>query len=525
MTEEKQPNEQKEDGKRSFEEITQDLMNYIKKQTGSDAIVSFQGPFKNKAELGVPPEVKSKEELRFEFNYKPKDIKAYLDKFVMKQDEAKKVLSIAICDHFNHIKNCLNSKKFCKNYHKQNVLLIGPTGVGKTYLIKCISDLIGVPFVRSDATKFTETGYVGGDVEDLVRQLVSKANQNIRLAECGIIYLDEIDKIASFTNRSGRDVGGRGVQSNLLKLMEETEVPLKTPWDINSQIKTFFQSSKEGSPETINTKHILFIVSGAFDGLDEIIEKRTCGSKFGFHNGANSLLQDKSPLLHQVSTGDLIKFGFESEFVGRLPVRVACDPLSADDLFLILKEAESSILHQYIEAFSYYGIEVHFDDGALQEIAALAYKEKTGARGLATVFERIFRDYKFVLPSTHVKAFLITKNLIKNPDGYLKKIIKQPLEFEDAYYMARFDQFEEKYYKHNQIYLIFDKDLRKSFIKTAKNDSIPISALCSEFIAKMGFGLDLLKTKFPNRRYVLTGDVLERTDYYIDKWIKEGFQK
>src|SRR5271163_781241 len=219
----------------------------------------------------------------FSFDYKPRDVKAYLDRFVIKQDEAKKVLSVALCDHYHQVRLAFEGKE-TPNYAKQNIILIGPTGVGKTYLIKTIADLIGVPFVKADATKFSETGYVGGDVEDLVRELIHRADGDVNLASYGIVYLDEIDKIAAPANIIGRDVSGRGVQTNLLKLMEETEVPLRSPTDIQAQLQAAFEYQRRGKVkrETINTKHILFIVSGAFDQMLEIIRKRVRQADIGF---------------------------------------------------------------------------------------------------------------------------------------------------------------------------------------------------------------------------------------------------
>src|SRR6185436_3295081 len=197
----------------------------------------------------------------FQFDYKPRDVKAYLDRFVIKQDEAKKVLSVALCDHYHHVRLALEGDEQ-PNYAKQNVILLGPTGVGKTYLIRSIADLIGVPFAKADATKFSETGYVGGDVEDLVRDLLRRADGNVKRAQYGIIYIDEIDKIAAAQNLAGRDVSGRGVQTNLLKLMEETDVPARAPNDVAGQVQAMMESARGGKkpPAIINTKHILFVV-------------------------------------------------------------------------------------------------------------------------------------------------------------------------------------------------------------------------------------------------------------------------
>ncbi len=259
----------------------------------------------------------------FKFDYKPREVKTYLDRFVVKQEEAKKVLSVALCDHYHHVRLALEGRDQ-SNYAKQNVILLGPTGVGKTYLIRSLADLIGVPFVKADATKFSETGYVGGDVEDLVRDLVRRADGDVARAQYGIIYIDEIDKIAAANTQSGRDVSGRGVQTNLLKLMEDTDVPARAPNDIAGQIQAMMEMTQRGGkkqPAVINTRHILFVVSGAFGGLEKVVLKRLRETTIGFA-ASNQPAVAEDGCLEAVQTRDFIDFGLEPEFIGRLPVRV-----------------------------------------------------------------------------------------------------------------------------------------------------------------------------------------------------------
>ena len=386
------------------------------------------------------------------FNYKPKDIKDYLDRFIISQDEAKKALSIAICDHYNIAKEQLNSTNPIK-YNKQNILMIGPTGVGKTYLIKQIADLIGVPFVKSDATKFTETGYQGGDVEDLVRQLYKKSNNNLKLAEFGIVYLDEIDKITGTQSSHHKDVSGRGVQTNLLKIMEETEVQISPPWDIQAQIKQMMGGkSKKSQDEIINTKNILFIMSGAFNNLNDIIQKRLSGATIGFERTQNKIIKE-ADLLNSLRTQDLIKFGLEPEFAGRMPVRVCLEQLSENDLYEILKDSEGSVLTQYIKSFGRYNIDLSFSDNALRSVAILAKKEAIGARALSSTLEAIFRHYKFELPSTNTRFVFADKDLINSPEKKLQEYLTKP---KDAFKKGLNDYLKFKLNQSN-----VDKDLSK----------------------------------------------------------------
>lgn len=362
------------------------------------------------------------------FSMKPRDIMDYLDRFVIKQKEAKKVLSVAICDHYNHVKKCLTNKKTGdQEYSKQNVLLLGPTGVGKTYLIKNIAKLIGVPFAKVDATKFSETGYVGSDVDDMIRDLVKSADGNIEMAQYGIVFIDEIDKIAISSGGDNRDVSGRGVQINLLKLMEESEVSAYSQTDMMSQLRAAMNFSMGGKEQkqTINTKHILFIASGAFDKLSDIVKTRVGNKSIGFNYTEESNEEDASyQYLKIASTADFIKYGFEPEFIGRLPVRVACESLNADDLKNILLSSEGSIFKQYIEDFNGYDIKFSADDGAITEIAKCAAEEKTGARGLLTILEKTLRDFKFELPSTNIREFNITKETVIDPQKTLSEILQ-----------------------------------------------------------------------------------------------------
>jgi endopeptidase Clp ATP-binding regulatory subunit ClpX len=354
----------------------------------------------------------------FHFNLKPHDVKAHLDRFVVRQDEAKKVLSVALCDHFQHVRMTVEGNP-ASHYVKQNVLLLGPTGVGKTHLIRSAAELIGVPFVKADATKFSETGYVGGDVEDLVRDLIRRAGGDLEKASHGIIYLDEIDKIAG-REAGGRDVSGRGVQTNLLKLMEDADVPVVSPNDVIGQMQSIMPrpgNAQKASGETINTGNILFIASGAFAGITTLIRRRL--ATMGEDPGKKS---DES-ILDLATTADFIAFGFEPEFIGRLPVRVACRPLGENDLYDVMRESESSLLHQYERAFGAYGISVKWKADGLRRIARLASTENTGARGLMTICERTLRDFKFELPSSEIRSLTITKELVDDPKGTLSKLL------------------------------------------------------------------------------------------------------
>jgi ATP-dependent Clp protease ATP-binding subunit ClpX len=369
---------------------------------------------------------------KINFDLLPEDLIAYLDQYIVKQDMAKAILATKICTHFNRIKRAEDSPDDFNEMTgsiKNNVLMIGPTGVGKTYIIKLIAKKIGVPFVKGDATKFSETGYVGGDVEDLIRDLVREADDDIELAQNGIIYIDEIDKIASSRNLIGADVSRTGVQRALLKPMEETEIDLKVPHDPISMIQEIEQYRKTGKRQkrSVNTKNILFIMSGAFNDLTQIIKKRIKDQRIGFGAHITSPKEEIDLLTH-VKSEDLIVYGFESEFVGRLPVRSVFENLTKNDLFEILKNPNNPIIMSKKLDFAAYGINIKFDDETLRILAENAFGENTGARGLVSAIERKMLLFEKKLPSKGTKKFPVTASVVENPEEALEALITSPDE-------------------------------------------------------------------------------------------------
>lgn len=351
----------------------------------------------------------------FHFDYTPQEIKKHLDEYVIGQKQAKKHLANAVCYHYHQIDR---NDPF---YQKKNILMIGNTGVGKTHLVEVLSDFINIPFVKADATKFSGTGYVGKNANSLIRELVEKADNNIDKAEHGIVFIDEIDKICTSDKRN-RDISGQDVQTNLLKLLEETEINLMDPSSPVSMMKGMQgMLGSSDMDEKINTRKILFIVSGAFPELESIIGQRLDRGGIGF-NAEISQERDLETLKH-CSVQDLVDYGLESEFVGRLPIRTYLDDLDAEDMYRILTESKSSILKQYQRDFASYGITLEFTESALRSIAERATRHGIGARGLTSVLEDILFEFMHALPSRSTNVLTVDEEVVETPKRILYRTI------------------------------------------------------------------------------------------------------
>lgn len=514
------------------------------------------------------------------FDLKPNELIAYLNEYIVKQDRAKAVLATKICTHFNRItRSERDARKVGEMVGsiKNNVLMIGPTGVGKTYIIKLIAKKIGVPFVKGDATKFSETGYVGGDVEDLVRELVREADEDIELAQCGIIYIDEIDKIASNRNIIGADISRTGVQRALLKPLEETEVDLKVPHDPISMIQEMerFRKTGERDKRTINTKNILFIMSGAFGDLPQIVSKRLTKQAIGF--GANiANAQEKTEVLQKIKSEDLIEYGFESEFVGRLPVRSVFEHLTEADLYTILKNPNNPIILGKKLDFAAYGIDIRFEDDVLRQMARKAFQENTGARGLVSAVESILLPFETQLPSASIDQFPVTMPIIQAPVESLletsdqdlgsmhAQLVREERRFVRRYMMDRKAPLADKYntlltddrieaaaayysrkimdignlmnqlkihldeikkvelyfFKRHDVNIVFEEDAIDYIIEQLLIQDLPLKRIYRKLTDDFELGLKLIMEKTRKNRFFISKEAMIEPDVYISNLIK-----
>ncbi len=573
----------------SQKELEREINEYLSRKYG-DRVRVISAPF-------IQPKREKKQEKSFaerilskiNFDLKPQELIAYLDQYVVKQEAAKAILATKICTHFNRIKYWLKHRRNTLNrinYIKNNILMIGPTGVGKTFMIKLIAQKLGVPFVKGDATKFSETGYVGGDIEDLVRELVHQAEDDIELAQFGIIYIDEIDKIASSNSFLGPDVSRTGVQRALLKPMEETEVDLKTPFDPISQLETIEQYRRTGKKErlVINTRHILFIMSGAFNGLEDIVKQRIHQQEIGF--GANiTSKKEKRNYLAYVKAEDLIKYGFESEFIGRLPVIAVFEKLETEDLYQILKNPNSVVINAKKQDFRAYDIDLAFEDQAFSFFAQKAAEEGTGARALVSVLERTLLPFEKTLPSTEIKKLVITREVAANPKQALCELLKgnweaiitkrfeQALEAEKSHlrqvittkgkelaaqynlyltperieiivdeyekfgydldfafqemarYIKQIRTFVQNFQRETGLTCQLSEEAQDKLLSQAILEGMDIMVLCQNIIQNLEFGLKVIREKTGQSEFEITLDALDNPEGYVRKLIRKFYGK
>jgi ATP-dependent Clp protease ATP-binding subunit ClpX len=526
---------------------------------------------------------------RITFDLKPEEMESHLDQYVIKQSEAKAILATKICTHYHRIKFQRRKPRSKRNETvgriKNNVLLIGPTGVGKTYLVKLIARKLGVPFVKGDATKFSETGYVGGDVEDLVRELLVEAEDDQELAEHGIIYLDEVDKIASSPNLIGPDVSRTGVQRALLKPMEETDVDLKVPHDPISQIQAIEQYRKTGKREkrTINTRNVLFIMSGAFNDLAPIIKKRLQKQGIGFGAQVHSK-EDDSRFAKHVKAEDLIDYGFESEFVGRLPVVAVLEPLEVEDLHEILRNPNNPIIAGKKEDFRSYGIDIKFEDAALRLLAEMACEEKTGARGLVSVIERVLLPFERSLPSSTIRFLVVSRDVVLDPVGQLslvldnahdpgllqsyvqivedeKSSIRNQVMSRGEHYVSLYPYvfspgrielmveqhlrtglpiesimnemislcnqirvFESDFYEHYHFRIHFDEEAVNQIIEEALQRGSSATAVCTGISKDFDYGFKLISDRSGQTEFTMSRKAVLQPSIYLDELIRESYR-
>jgi len=569
----------------SQKDLEKEISDYLSEKYGGRIRVMSQMVFPWQARPDSTDQKKgtdSEKGPKIKFNLKPEELEAYLNRYVVRQDTAKAILATKICTHFNKIAYIQEKGKDPHSIGniKNNIILIGPTGVGKTYLIKLIAAKLGVPFVKGDATKFSETGYVGGDIEDLVRDLVQEADGDLERAQYGIVYIDEIDKIASSHHISGPDVSRAGVQRALLKPLEETEVDIRVPHDPISQIEAIERYRRTGKREkqSLNTCGILFIMSGAFGGLSDIIKNRFRKKSIGF--GADIDIQDEMEWLRHAKAQDLVEYGFESEFVGRIPVIAILKELSEQDLFEILCNPNSPVIMSKKQDFRAYEIDLKFEEDALRLLARQAYQEHTGARALVSVVERVLLPFEKKMPSINISFLVVTSNLVNDPERELQELLenlkdkarlrryqamlaeekqilisrleqeelprwedsklkftpkrldlvahlslKEDLDFKEAservqIWIGQIKSYEASFFRRCGLRINLEEDAVDSLLYSCLDDSSNLYTQCERLCNILEYGLTLIREKTAQDVFNISAEAVDNPELYINRLIR-----